>query len=50
MTGTLHEDRLKFSIMFRSVILGMRNVLRQGCRENPNTHFCSVTCFGKSWR
>jgi len=42
ITGTLYENKLTFFIVSRSVILGLINVSRQSCRENPNTHLCSI--------
>jgi len=39
ITGTLHEDQYTFSIMSCSVLLKMRNVLDQSCRESKNTYF-----------
>jgi len=37
--GTSHEDQYTFLIISRSVLLGMRNVSDEICRENHNTHF-----------
>ena len=39
ITGTLHEDRYTFLIIFRSVLLRMINVSNKSCRQNQNTHF-----------
>jgi len=39
ITGTLHEDRYRFLIISRSVLLRMRNVADKSCIENQNTHF-----------
>jgi hypothetical protein len=37
--GTLHKDQYTFLIIFRSVLLRMRNVSDETCRGNQNTHF-----------
>jgi hypothetical protein len=39
ITDTLHEDQYTFSIISRSVLLGIKNVSDKSCRENKNTHF-----------
>jgi len=39
MTGTLHEDLWTIMIIFRSVLLKMRNGADKSCRENQNTLF-----------
>ena len=39
ITGTLHEDRHKFSIISRSVLLRMTNIPDKPCRDTRNTHF-----------
>jgi hypothetical protein len=39
MTGTLHEDRYKFFIISRTLLLRMRNVSDKICIEKQNTHF-----------
>jgi hypothetical protein len=39
---TLHEDLCTF-IIFRSFFLRMRNISDRSCRENQNTHLCSIT-------
>ena len=49
-TGTLHEDQYTFLITFRSVLFRQKNVSHRDCRENQNTHFCSITFFRKSCR
>jgi len=36
--GTLCEEHYTFLIISRSVLLRMRNVSDQSCRENQNTH------------
>jgi hypothetical protein len=42
--GNLQEDQYTFSIISRSVLLGMRNISDKICRENQNTHF-TFNCF-----
>ena len=37
--STLCEDHYTFLIISRSVLLRMRNVSDQNCRENQYTHF-----------
>jgi hypothetical protein len=37
--GTLHEDQHTFLITSRSILLRMRNVSDESCRENQTTHF-----------
>jgi len=39
ITGSLHEDQYTYLIISRSVLLTMRNVSDNSCRENQNT-FC----------
>ena len=39
VTGTLHEDRCTFMIISRCILLRMRNVSDQSCRENQNKYF-----------
>ena len=39
MTGTLREVLGKFMIIYRSILLRMRNVLHKSCGENQNTHY-----------
>jgi hypothetical protein len=39
ITGTVHEDQYTFLIMARSVLLRVRNVSGNSCRENESTHF-----------
>jgi len=39
ISGTLHEDQYTCFIIFRSVLLRMRNVSYKSCTENQNTHF-----------
>ena len=45
--GTLHADRYAFLIKTRSVLLTLRNVSEQSCRENQNTHFVVSNFFPK---
>jgi len=47
VTGTLHEDRYKFIIIYRSIILKMRNISDKNCRENQNTYFVFSNFFPK---
>ena len=49
MAGTLHKDQYTFMIIFRSVVLRMRNVSDKSCRERQTTHsrfknFFRTTC------
>jgi len=37
ITGTSHEDQYTLVIMFRSVLLRMKNVSDKSCRKNQNT-------------
>jgi len=37
--STIHEDRYTFLIITRSVLLLMRNISDESCREIQNTHF-----------
>ena len=37
--GTLHEDQYTFLIISRLILLRMKNVSDESCRENKNTHF-----------
>jgi hypothetical protein len=39
ITGTLHEDLCAFMTICRRIILRMRNVSYESCRENQNAHF-----------
>jgi hypothetical protein len=39
ITGILHEDVFTFIIIFRRILLWMRNVSGKRCRENQNTYF-----------
>jgi hypothetical protein len=47
ITGTLHEDQYIFSIISRSVLLKMRNISHESCRENQNAHFMFSNFFLK---
>ena len=35
----LHEDRYKFLIVSRSVLLKVKNISDKSCRENQNTFY-----------
>ena len=37
--GSLHGDQCKFTIISHSVLLTVRNVSEESCRENQNTRF-----------
>jgi len=37
--GTLHEDLSTFMIVCCLILVRMRNVLDESCRDNQNTHF-----------
>jgi hypothetical protein len=39
IAGTVREDQCTFLIISRSVLLRMRSVSGNSCRENQNTHF-----------
>ena len=41
----LSEGKHTFVIISRSFLLRMRNVSDNSCRENQNTHLCSITFF-----
>jgi len=43
--GTLLEDQCTFLIISRSVLFRMRNVVKESCRGNQNTHFVSYNFF-----
>jgi hypothetical protein len=45
--GTLHEDLCTLTIIPRSVLLIMRNVSDEICRENQNTHYVFSNVFPK---
>jgi hypothetical protein len=38
-SGTLHPDQYTFLVIYRSVLLRMKNVSGKSCRETRNTHF-----------
>jgi len=42
---TSHEDKYTFFILSRSLLLRMRNVSDERCRENQNTHFMYYNVF-----
>jgi hypothetical protein len=45
---TLHEDLSIFMIIYRLIILRMRNVSDKSCRENQNTHFMFSNVFSEN--
>jgi hypothetical protein len=45
MTGNLHEDLCNFMIVSRQILLRMRNVSDEICRENQNTRFIFKNVF-----
>ena len=47
-TVTFREDRYTFLIISRSVLLKIKNVSGQSCRENENTHFVLSNIFPKT--
>jgi hypothetical protein len=50
ITGTLYEDVFAFMTLSRWIVLRMRNVLGNHCRENENTHFTFNNFYRKSHR
>jgi len=46
-TSTLHEDEYTLLIMSHSVLIAMRNVSDNICRENGSTHFMCGIVFSK---
>jgi len=48
MVGVLHEDHYTFLIISRPVILRMRNVSNESCRENQNSRFIFTNCYKKN--
>jgi hypothetical protein len=50
ITDILHEGLCAFMIIFRSVLLRIRNISDKSCRENQNTHFILNNFFRKSCR
>jgi len=50
MTGTLHEHLYTFLIISRLILLGMKNVSGERCREKKNTHFMFCSVLKKSFR
>ena len=49
MTGTLHENQYTFSIIFRSILLRMKNFSeKKNYSETQNTHFIIVFVFESS--
>ena len=49
ITGTLQEETCTFTIISRSILLGMRNVSDKSCIENQNTHFTCNNFFFRKW-
>jgi hypothetical protein len=47
ITSTSHGEQYTFLIIFRSIILKMRNVSYKFYRENQNTHFIYSNLFSK---
>jgi len=47
MTGALYEDRCTFMIS-HCILLGMRSVSENSCRENENTYFVLSNFFQKN--
>ena len=45
ITGTLHEDRYTFVIISCWILLRMRDVSDESCRENQNIFLCTETFF-----
>ena len=43
--GTFHEDPCKFMKISCLILLGIKNVADEICRENRNTHFMLNTLF-----
>ena len=48
--GTLHEDPRSFLIIFRSVLLGMRNFQTRVVEKIKTRILYSITFFRKSYR
>ena len=49
MKGTLREDQDTFSILYRSILLRMKNISDKSCREVRNTDFMfNIFFFRKS--
>jgi len=48
ISGTLHEDQYKFIIIFRSVLLRIRNVSDKYCRENQNIYLMLINFLKKT--
>jgi hypothetical protein len=47
MTVILHEDQYTFVIISRSILLKMKNISDENCRENQNKNFMSNIFFSK---
>ncbi len=48
ITGTSHEDRCTFMVIYRCILLAVRNVSDRSCRENQNTHCMFSNFFPKT--
>jgi hypothetical protein len=48
MTSTLHEDQCTFMAICRRILLGIRNVSDNRCRENQNAHFMFNNFFSET--
>ena len=48
ITGTSHEDRCTFMVIYRCILLAVRNVSDRSCREIQNTHFMFSNFFPKT--
>jgi len=48
MADTLHEDQYIFSIISRSILLRMKNILDKSCRETRNAHFMFNNFFSEN--
>ena len=45
MMGILREDLRTFVVISRRILLRIRNVSDESCRENQNPHFMFSNCF-----
>ena len=48
--ATVHKDQYTFSIIRRSILIRMRNVSDESCRENRNTNVVFCNFFRRSCR
>ena len=48
MTGTLYEYLCTFTIVSRCILLRIRSISDEGCRENQNTHFMFNNFFSEN--